>query len=117
VRGSEHGSVEVSDRATGVVVVGHDIDEIEQRHDSLDLEIGDLGWPRRGGDGQLVVMPVAPSLLVEPATELRQQQREVLLVGRPFDISLETALHRKLPIDVDAVEETRPSSNEEVNCG
>src|SRR2546423_15321927 len=46
--------VQVRDRAAGVIVVGHDVDEVEQRSDSVDLDVRNFFWSRRSGDRQLV---------------------------------------------------------------
>ena len=54
-------------------------------------------------------------LFIEPTAQLRQKQSEVFLVGGAFDISLQTALHRKLPVDVDPIEQTGVRSEEDVN--
>ena len=61
----------------------------------------------------MAFVPVA--LRVELTTQLGEEQREVLLVLRTLDIPLQSALDRKFPVDVDAVEETRPSPNEQVD--
>ncbi len=103
------------DRSAGVVIVGHDVYEIEQRYDPIQLDVRDLRRPRRCGDCQLVMMIVFLSLLIESAPQLRQQQSEVLLVRRALDISLEPTLHGELPVDVDAVEQGRPAANEKID--
>src|ERR1700693_3517511 len=59
----------------------------------------------------IVLLP----LLIELTTQLRQKQGEVFLVGGTFDISLQTALHRELPVDIDSIEQARPAPNEEID--
>src|SRR5207237_6384805 len=112
----EQRRVEVRDGAASVIVVRHHVDEIEQRNDAIELDVGDLRRARRRGDRQLVMSLVFQPLRIELAAQLGEKQREVLSVDWALDISLQTALYRKLPVDVNSVEETRPTPDEKIDC-
>jgi hypothetical protein len=75
-----------------VVVVRHDVYEIEQRLDKRDLDVGDLLQPRGGGDGELVMPLIGRALLIELAAQLAEEKSEILLVSGPFDVSLQPSL-------------------------
>jgi hypothetical protein len=100
-----------------VVIVGHDIYEIEQPLDLSDLDVFDLLQARRGGDGELVMPAIDRALRIELPTQLAEQESEILLVCRPLDVPIQSSLDRELPVDVDAIEESRPLTNEEVKRG
>ena len=55
-------------------------------------------------------------LSIELAAQLGEKQGEVLSVDWALDISLQTALYRKLPVDVNSVEEIRPTPDEKIDC-
>ena len=55
------------------------------------------------------------SLCIELPTQLGQKQSEVFLVGWPLDVAFHSSLDRKLPVDVDSIEEARPLSNENID--
>src|SRR5438270_3778345 len=61
-------------------------------------------------------MSIVPTALhVELTTQLGEEKSEVLFVLRPLGVSPETTFDGKLPVDVDAVEESRPAPDEKID--
>src|SRR2546423_6863694 len=104
-------------RATSVIVISHYVDEIEQRNDARELDVSYLRRTCRCGDGQLVVPSVGRSLRIQLVPQLGEKQREVLSIDWTLDVALQASLHRKLPIDIDPIEQTWPAPDEKIDCG
>ncbi len=52
---------------------------------------------------------------IELPTKLGEKKSKILLVVRPLDVPFHSSSDREFPIDIDAVEEPWPSTNEEIN--
>jgi hypothetical protein len=91
-----------------VEVVALSRSEIERGKDLADLEAGvDFRRRRRQGRRQQVVLAVALTVRVELLPKLLDELGEVLLVLGPDDVAHVSFRARPLPVEIDAVEDTR----------
>ena len=111
--------VEVGDAASlrAGHVVGHDVDPVEDLSGLAQLEAGD--WNLTAGRNrrrQQVALARGRAKRVELAAKLLEEERAVSPILRSIGVLRQTATDGILPVDVDAVEDARPASQEELDA-